>query len=61
MEKTIELINCESHDWQILKVDGEVIMSDHTISEFYWLKLLEELGCIVKTTTVSNEEIEEMC
>lgn len=56
----IELINSESGDWSVLKVNGDVYAEGHSISEDTWLDLLEEVNSNVSTatSTVTDEQME---
>ena len=56
----IELITCESGDWEVLRVDfGENFeASGHSISNYDWIELLEKLGYEVEQKEISNEDME---
>ena len=55
----IELTGCDSGDWEVLKLNGEVYDDGHGIATHTWLKLLKELGNEVIETTVTDEDMEE--
>ena len=38
------MIFCESGDWVVLKLNGEIYEEGHSIPDFLWLKLFKELG-----------------
>ncbi len=54
----IELITCESGDWEVLKVDGEVRYEGHSIKIYECLELLEELGCDIFEKEISDDDME---
>jgi hypothetical protein len=54
----IELINCESGDWEVLKVDGTIYHEGHHIPDFTYHKLLKNLGAKIKNKTISDEDME---
>jgi len=56
----IELITCESGDWEVLQVNlGEdFIREGHRISNHDWIKLLKELGYPVTKKCLSDEVME---
>jgi hypothetical protein len=53
----LELINCPSGDWQVLKVDGVIIYQGHHIPDYEWLGILANF-CHVKKTEISDEDME---
>lgn len=57
----IELITCESGDWEVLRMDlGESFeFGNHSIPNGVWIKLLEKLGYEVKQKKISDEDMEE--
>ena len=58
----IELITCPSGDWEILKRNGRVFASGHSIRNHEWLELLYSLdGFTIHETEISDEEMEKMC
>jgi hypothetical protein len=56
----IELIMCESGDWEVLRMNlGEYFLWEgHSISNQGWIILLEKLGFKVVTKDISDEEME---
>lgn len=56
----IELITCETGDWEVLRVNlGEDFEVDgHSISNYTWIKLLKLLGHEVETREISEEDME---
>lgn len=56
----IELITCESGDWEVLRVNfGEDFQEEgHQISNYNWIKLLDFLGYKVEEREVSDEDME---
>lgn len=54
----IELIKSKSGDWEVLKLNGKVYAESHKIPDFTWLRLLDELGCKILETYVSEDEME---
>ena len=56
----IELISCESGDWEILTVNyGEDFQaSGHSISNWDWIRLLSILGFEVDKKEISDEDME---
>jgi len=60
-KREIEIITCESGDWEVVRVgDGrEFIESGHSINGHQWVKLLKYLGFDVKEICLSDEEMED--
>lgn len=57
--KKIEIITCESGDWEILKVDGEEVASGHSLSNQDWIDMLyEHFNMNVVETEISDEDME---
>jgi hypothetical protein len=56
----IELITCESGDWEVLRMNlGEdFLWEGHSISNQGWIILLEKLGYKVMIKDISDEEME---
>ena len=56
----IELIKCESGDWEVLRLDlGERFQYEgHSIPNDGWIKLLSILGYKVEAKTISDEDME---
>ena len=45
MGKTqIESITCDSGDWEVLKIDGEIFAENHRLSSYDWVRFLDKLG-----------------
>jgi hypothetical protein len=57
-QPSIELISCESGDWEVLKFDDEIIYEGHEIPTDVWLGIIQSLGCDVATKVISDEEME---
>lgn len=57
----IELIKCESGDWQVLRMNlGEDFdYEGHSIPDSEWIKLIESLGYEVGVKYISDEDMEE--
>ena len=53
----IELISCDSGDWEVLKVNGEVYNDGHSTPVHVWINLLSELGNAITTKTISDENM----
>lgn len=56
----IELITCQSGDWEVLRMDyGEGFDCEgHSISKYDWIELLNVLGFKVETREISDEDME---
>jgi len=56
----IELITCESGDWEVLRVNlGEDFeTSGHSIDNWDWIELLKILGYEVEKREISDEDME---
>jgi hypothetical protein len=54
----VRLISCESGDWDVLEVDGEVYHEGHSIPDSVWLQLVEMLGAETETEVISDEAME---
>jgi len=56
----IELINCESGDWEVLRMNlGEDYKYEgHSIPDFAWIKILKKLGFTVIEKSISDEDME---
>ncbi len=56
----IELITCETGDWEVLRVNNgeDFEVEGHSISNFTWIKLLELLGHKVEEIAISDEDME---
>lgn len=57
----IELIENESGDWQVLRMDlGDSFeFQGHSITNHEWIKLLYLLGYEVKRIEISDEDMED--
>lgn len=60
-EKHIELITCDSGDWEVLRLHGDKVFerSGHSIHSNDWILLLKKLGFTVKEKCISDEDMEE--
>lgn len=56
----IQLISCESGDWEVLRVNlGEDFQQEgHSIGNHMWIKLLNTLGFEVEKIELSDEDME---
>jgi hypothetical protein len=56
----IELINCESGDWKVLRINSgkDFKKEGHSISNHNWIDLLKYLGFDVEVKYVTEEEME---
>lgn len=59
----IELISCETGDWEVLKYKTKndkdyISIEGHSISNWDWIELLKHLGYEVKKTEISDEDME---
>ena len=56
----IELITCESGDWEVLRVNlGEDFCREgHRISNRQWIDLIKLLGYEVEKKVISDEDME---
>lgn len=55
----IELITCESGDWVVLRVEMEEQYTGHSIPDFEWIKLLDNLGFKIEKKCISDKRMEE--
>lgn len=53
----IELITCESGDWEILKVNGLTVEAGHSIN---WPEVIKFLGYNFKEEYLTDELMEEL-
>ena len=60
MNHKVELLTCDSGDWNVLKLDGEVFASGHTIPVHEWLALLIHSGIDALETNLTDKEMEEL-
>lgn len=59
MSKTqIELIKCDSGDWEVLKINGRIFAENHRLYNDDWINLLNKLGFTVKEKDISDEDME---
>lgn len=58
MDNTIGLVTNESGDWEVLLLNGEIYYEGHDIPAFIWLNLITELGYVVNTRELTDEEME---
>jgi hypothetical protein len=55
----IELISCESGDWEVLKIDDRVLVEGHSIRSRDWVELIKYcFECEVKIEQISDEDME---
>lgn len=54
----IELITCDSGDWEVLRVNGEVFEEGHSIPSFIWIRLLNDFDIESEETSISDDEME---
>lgn len=58
-EPKLELIRCESGDWQVLKLNGEIFAEGHSIRNEDWITLINELfGIDILEKEISDENME---
>lgn len=55
-DKTIELVTCESGDWEKLYIDGVFFDCGHSTD---WVAVIKFLGYDLKVTEISDEEMED--
>lgn len=54
----VELITCEDGDWEVLRLNGEVVADGHSIAPFEWRELITKLtGIEVEHREISNENM----
>lgn len=53
----IELITCESGDWEILKVNGLTIDAGHSVN---WVEVIKFLGYDFTEEYLTDEAMEEL-
>ena len=54
----IKLITCNSGDWEVLKIDGEIFAENHRLSSYDWVRFLNKLGYKIKEIEISDEDME---
>lgn len=57
--KKVEVIKCNSGDWEVLIVNGKIHYEGHSIPEFIWLDILSDLGFSASYRTITNEDMEK--
>lgn len=58
-ELKIELITCESGDYEVLKVNDEIYYTGHSIPNDIWLEVFKLSGNKIIKTSISDEEMEQ--
>ena len=58
MNNEVEVINSESGDWVIIKLNGEIIEEGHSIPANGWLRLLKRLDVKTSMKEISDEAME---
>jgi len=58
LNNEVEVINSESGDWVIVKLNGEIIKEGHSIPTKGWLSLLERLDVKTSIKEISDEAME---
>ena len=53
----IELITCDSGDWEVLKIDGKIFAEGHRLSSYDWVRFLNKLGHKVEEIEISDEDL----
>jgi hypothetical protein len=53
----VELLTCESGDWEILKVNAKIVEQGHSIR---WVEVIKFLGYNFEETYVTDELILEL-
>lgn len=56
----VEIIENESGDWTVIKLNGEVFSSGHDRVSWGMLGLLRELGVELVETEITDDEMEEL-
>lgn len=54
----IELITCNSGDWEVLKIDSEIFAENHRLSSYDWVRFLDKLGYKIEEIEISDEDME---
>lgn len=60
-EPVIELITCESGDWEVLRVsigDNLQEVAGHSVNNYMWIEILNALGYEVEEREISDEDME---
>ena len=58
MIREIEIITCDSGDWEVIKVNNEIYYEGHSTPNDIWVELFEDLGVNVFKTNLSDEDME---
>lgn len=58
LNNEVELITCESGDWVIIKLNGDIIEEGHSIPSTSWLRLLDKLNVSTSMKKISDEAME---
>ena len=58
MDNRVELITCETGDWEVLKLNDEIIAEGHSLSNMDWFTLLDKLDVLFGGTEISDEDME---
>lgn len=59
MENRVEVITCESGDWEVLKLNEEIIAEGHSLSTYDWFSLLDKLDTLIGEKEISDEDMED--
>ena len=57
-QKSVEVITCESGDWEVLKYNGEIVFEGHSIPNYEWMSLLKKLYVSTSSKEITDEEME---
>lgn len=57
---SIEIIGCDSGDWTVVILNGDVYYSGHNIPISVWCNLIRNVGVTVLNKTISDDEMEEI-
>lgn len=60
VEKTdrVEVITCESGDWDVLKLNEETIAEGHSLSIHDWFTVLDKLDVLIGQRCISDKDME---
>jgi len=61
MENRVEVITCQTGDWEVLTLNDEVIAEGHSLSNMDWLTLLDKLDILFGGREISDEDMEAGC
>ena len=56
----IELLGCESGDWEVVRVDGEIMCSTHRVRFLDWERIFKKLGIDAVFDELTDEEMIEL-